>query len=139
MIHFKNHKNGFTLIEAMLSIVIIGIVLGPIFMLHGTLMQRVNKASHQMTAFLKAKKFLYDARKQQDPSVQEFTLSYNAPEDALKGEYVLERGVNPKSVLAPYTSLHKESVSLSWTDHQGIVHLQKIVTYVYKKPEQKKS
>ena len=41
MMHFKNHKFGFTLIEAMLSMVIVGVVLSPLFILHGVIMQRV--------------------------------------------------------------------------------------------------
>ena len=48
MIHFKNHKRGFTLIETLLSMMIVGIVLTPLFILHGVIMQRVNKSSKQL-------------------------------------------------------------------------------------------
>ncbi len=140
MIHFKNHNfNGFTLIEALLSMMIVGVVLAPLFVLHGVIMQRVSKSSKQLYAVLKAEQLLYEARQKQEPDAQEFSLNKEVEDTSITLKYELEKGVNPKSSLASYGGLHKEMVSIDWTDQQGIKHHETMVSYVYKQPEQKKS
>jgi prepilin-type N-terminal cleavage/methylation domain-containing protein len=139
MIHFKNRKYGFTLIEALLSMMIIGVVLAPLFLLHGVIMQRVNKYSQQLNALLWGKQLLYEARQKQEPEAQEFILDKKIEEYAATLKYTLDRGIDPKSSLASYVGLHKEMVSVVWTDHQGTQRHEELITYVYKQPEQKKS
>ncbi len=139
MMRFKNHKYGFTLVEAMLSMMIIGVVLSPILLLFGTIMQRVSKSSEHMYAILWGKQLLGEAREKQEVDAQEFTLDKKREESSAQLKYVLEKGVDQKSSLAPYAGLHREIVSIMWTDYLGVQHRDELVTYVYKQPEQKKS
>jgi|SRR5581483_11914645 len=138
MIHFKNRNVGFTLIEALLSMMIIAVVLSPLFILHGVIMQRVNKSSQQLSAVLWGKQLLYEARQKQEPQAQEFSLDKKIDEHSATLKYVLDGGVDPKSTLAAHTGLHREKVSVMWTD-QGVQQQEELVTYVYKQPEKKKS
>jgi len=124
--------------ETMLAMVIIGIVLTPIFILHGTIMQRMNKSSKQLYGFLSGKQFLYEARQKQEPGVHEFTLEKKIEESGTDLKYVLQPSVDPKSVLASSEGLHKEVVTVSWMN-QGKQQSEQLISYVYKTPEQKKS
>ena len=139
MMHFKNHKFGFTLIEAMLSMVIVGVVLSPLFILHGVIMQRVNRSSQQLYALLWGKQLLCEARQKQEPDAQTFTLDKKKEELSAILKYTLDNGVDAKSALSPYVGLHREIISIVWTDQQGIQKREELITYIYKQPEQKKS
>jgi prepilin-type N-terminal cleavage/methylation domain-containing protein len=139
MMYFKNHKCGFTLIEVMLSMMIVAIVLTPLFILHGVIMQRVNKSSRQLYAILWAKQLLYEARQKQEPEAQVFTLEKKIEASSAKLKYSLDDGIDAKSSLAAQVGLHRERVSVKWTDHQAVEQHEELVTYVYKQPEQKKS
>jgi prepilin-type N-terminal cleavage/methylation domain-containing protein len=131
-------RPGFTLMETMLAMVIIGIVLTPIFLLHGTIMQRMNRSSKQLYALLWGKQLLHEARKKQEPEAHEFSLEKKIEESAVQLKYVLHKSVDQKSSLISQEGLHKELVTISWTD-QGRKYDEQLVAYVYKKPEQKKS
>lgn len=139
MMHSKNHKRGFTLIEALLSMMIVGVVLSPLFLLYGVIMQRVNKSSKQLYSLLWGKQLLCEARQKQEPDAQTFTLDKKIEESSAQLKYSLDSGVDPKSALASYAGLHREIVSIMWTDHQGVQRHEELVTYIYKQPEQKKS
>jgi prepilin-type N-terminal cleavage/methylation domain-containing protein len=139
MMHFKNHNNGFTLVEAMLSMVIIGIVLAPIFILHGTIMQRVNKYSQELRVLLWEEQLLYEARQKQEAEAQTFSLDQKKEEYSAVLKYNLDSGIDAKSSLAVYPGLHREIVSVIWKNQQGIQQQESLITYIYKQPEQKKS
>ncbi|HSC25540.1 MAG TPA: prepilin-type N-terminal cleavage/methylation domain-containing protein [Candidatus Babeliales bacterium] len=138
MIPFKSHKNGFTLVEVILSLAITGIVLTPIFMMHEMIMNRVGRSSKAFDYIVLCKNLLYEARQKQDPDAQEFSL--NKTEIVFDAEliYTLEKNIDQKSSLAALPGLHKELVTVSWTE-QDKKKQDRLVTLIYKKPEQKKS
>jgi prepilin-type N-terminal cleavage/methylation domain-containing protein len=141
--HFKNHKkiknhNGFTLVETMLAMVIVGMVLTPIFLLFGTIQQRMYKSSSQLYALLSGKQLLYEARQKQETIAQQFSLDKKLEESATELRYVLQSGMDSKSSLASLQGLHKEVVSIVWTE-QGQKRQEQLYAYVYKQPEQKKA
>ena len=138
MIHFRNHNNGFTLIEVILSLAITGMMLTPIFMLHEMIMNRVSRSSREFDYILLCKNLLFAARQKQDPEVKEFVLDKAETEFDATLTYSLEKGIDPKSSLASLVGLHKELVVVSWTD-QDKKKQERLVTFVYKRPEQKKS
>ena len=81
---------------------------------------------------------LFSARQKQEADAQDFSLEkVDLTFDATL-RYVLEKGVDQKSSLASLSGLHKEVVTVSWTD-QGTKKQDRLVTFVYKTPEQKKS
>ena len=138
MMHFKNHKNGFTLIEVVLSLAITGAVLVPVFNIHEMLLNRVSKSSREFDYILLCNNFLYEARQKQDPQAQQFVVDKVDTTFGVSLTYSLEKGVDPKSSLAAIPGLHKEFVTASWTDVDQKKQ-ERLVTFVYKKPEQKKS
>lgn len=137
MIPSKNHKNGFTLIEVILALAITGVVLTPIFMIHEMIMNRVNRSSKLFEYMLLCKNLLLTARQKQEPDAQTFSLEKAEIDFDATLTYSLEKGVDQKSSLASLSGLHKEVVTVSWTD-QDIKKQDRLVTFVYKTPEQKK-
>lgn len=138
MIHFKNHKKGFTLVEVILSLAITGIVLTPIFMMHEMIMNRVGRSSKAFEILLLCKNLLYEARQKQGPDAQDFSLNKTEIDFDTKLTYSLEKSINQKSSLASLPGLHAEMVMASWTE-QDKKKQDRLITFIYKKPEQKKS
>jgi len=138
MIRFKNHKHGFTLIEVMLSMMIMGLVLCPLFILFGMIMQRVNRSSRSYDYILLGKNFLQEAHQKQEPEAQSFSLEKKEIDFDATLTYSLDKGVDQKSVFASLKGLHREVVNASWTEN-GQKKQEQLVSFVYKKPEQKKS
>jgi prepilin-type N-terminal cleavage/methylation domain-containing protein len=139
MMHFKSRRNktGFTLVETMLAMVIVGIVLTPIFLLFGTIQQRMNKQNKQFYALLSGKQLLYEARQKQAPEAHEFALDKKLEESGTTLHYALKKSVDAKSSLVSLDGLHKEIVTIDWTE-MGQKRHEQIIAYVYKQPEQKK-
>jgi hypothetical protein len=122
----------------MLSLVIVGIVLGPIFLLHGAIMQRMNRASHQFYGILVGKHLLYQARQKQDPQALEFTMNNQGEHETFTCTYNLSSSVTEQSSLHSIAGLRKEIVTITWQEH-GQKRTEHIVSFVYKEVEQKKS
>jgi prepilin-type N-terminal cleavage/methylation domain-containing protein len=138
MIHFKNHKKGFTLIEVIISLAITGAILTPVFMIHEMILNRVSRSSRLFDYILLCSNMLYEARQKQEPDVQQFSLDKVDTDFGVSLTYSLEKGVDPKSSLASVQGLHKEFVTVLWTEVDQKKQ-ERLVTFVYKKPEQKKS
>jgi prepilin-type N-terminal cleavage/methylation domain-containing protein len=138
MIHSKNHKNGFTLVEVVLAMSIAALVLTPVFIMLSTIIQRVDRSSKAFNYILLCSNLLYQARQQQEPDAQTFSLDKAEIDFDATLTYSLEKGVDQKSSLASLQGLHKELVKVSWTE-QDKKKQEQLITFVYKKPEQKKS
>ncbi|HLW72938.1 MAG TPA: prepilin-type N-terminal cleavage/methylation domain-containing protein [Candidatus Babeliales bacterium] len=138
MIHFKNHKRGFTLIEVIISLAITGTVLTPVFMMHEIILNLVSRSSRAFDYLLLCQNLLYEARQKQEPDAQQFLLDKTNVEFDATLTYSLEKGVDQKSSLASLQGLHKEQVTVFWTELDKKKQ-ERLVTFVYKKPEQKKS
>jgi prepilin-type N-terminal cleavage/methylation domain-containing protein len=137
MIRFKNHNNGFTLVEVMLSMMIASLVLTPVFLIYNMIIKRVDRSSRAYEYSLLCKNFLQEAHQKQEPDAQTFSLEKKEIDFDVTLTYSLEKGIDQKSSLASLQGLHKEVVIASWTE-QGQKKQEKLVTFVYKKPEQKK-
>jgi prepilin-type N-terminal cleavage/methylation domain-containing protein len=148
MMYFKNHKffllsndatvRGFTLIEVMLALVIAASTLVPIFLMFSTILQRVNKSSRKYEMCLLAKNFLSEARQKQEVDAQHFSLEKKEIDFDATLSYALEKEVSQSSALKSLPGLHPEIVTVSWQEN-GQKKQEQLVTFVYKKPEQKKS
>jgi len=73
MIHSKNHS-AFTLIETMFAIAIAALVLTPLFILQGTMLQQVLRASDKIGRIFLAQQFMYEARRAMPVGTQTFIL-----------------------------------------------------------------
>ena len=122
----------------MLSMMIMGLVLCPLFILFGMIMQRVNRSSRSYDYILLGKNFLQEAHQKQEPEAQSFSLEKKEIDFDATLTYSLDKGVDQKSVFASLKGLHREVVNASWTEN-GQKKQEQLVSFVYKKPEQKKS
>jgi type II secretory pathway pseudopilin PulG len=138
MIHSKSHKYAFTLIEALFAMTIAGIVLSPIFIMFGTISNRVNRAAREFDILLLGKNMFFEGRQKQDAHAQEFSLESKDKDFDVDLRYSLEKSEGQQSIFAQLPGLHKEMVTISWQE-QGQKRQEKLITYVYKKPEQKKT
>lgn len=138
MMSFKNHNNGFTLIEVLLALAIVAIMLTPLFITFGMVMERVNWSSRSFDALLLCKDFLLKSRQKQDPQVLEFSQE-KQDKDFFDANltYSLKKISEKQGQLGQIEGLLQETITISWQD-QGQKKQEKLVTYVYKKPEQKK-
>jgi len=135
MIHFKNHS-AFTLIETMFSIAITAIVLTPLFILQGTVLQQISRASLKIERVFLAQQFMHEAKRAMPLDTREFTLEkkIDNPTTLLKYEI---RPISPQSSLAQINNLYIEYVTISWKD--GTEQKQnKIVNFVYKSKYKKR-
>jgi hypothetical protein len=129
--------NGFTIVEVIVSLAITALMITPIFIIHGTIFQHVNRGSIAFDMILYCKELLIEARQKQDPDAQDFTLDKSVPEFNATCTYILDKSMDQKSSFASLTGLHKESVTIDWVE-DGKKKQERLVTFIYKKPEQKK-
>lgn len=121
---------GFTLIEVMLSMAIMGLVLTPIFLLQGKATERIYRMGSRMRSLFYAQEILYEARRAQPPAVREFTFAQKNEEEQLQAEYRL-MGVPEKSSLAKIEHLLREEVKVR---DQRFKRETTMVRFIYKKP-----
>lgn len=134
--HSKNHS-GFTLIETVMALAITALVLTPIFIMHGMILQHSSYRSNAFDMILHCKTLLCEARQKQEPDAQEFTLDKSVAEFNATCKYVLDKAIDQKSSLASLPGLHREAVTIEWTEKEE-KRQERLVTFIYKKPEQKK-
>lgn len=134
MILFKNHK-AFTLIETMFALAIAALVLTPLFILQGTMLQQVSRASNKIERIIFiATQFMWEAKLKMPPDAQTFTLEkkIDDPLTFLKYEVI---PLPEKSSLAQINSLYRERVVISWED--GTTKREsELINFIYK-PERK--
>lgn len=110
---FKN-KSGFTLIEAMLAVAIMGIVLTPLFLLEGTVFQGVSKFAQIFRRYMFAKEYLYEIRRDQTDDITALTVERNLSD--IKPATILRYTLGPvgnKSSLKDAKRLYKETMIAS--------------------------
>jgi len=134
MIHFKNHS-AFTLIEAMFAIAITAIVHTPLFILQGTILQQVSRASHKIERIFLAQQFMHEAKSTMPFDTREFTLEKKIDNPPTLLKYKI-RPIPPQSSLTQINDLYIESVTISWKDETQPKQ-NKTVNFVYK-PKHKK-
>lgn len=129
MIYFKNH-NGFTLLETVFALAIAAIVLTPLFILQGTLLQRVSDSAIHMQRLFFAKDFLYRTHKETDPDEQEVDREKKIEDPAMIAQYTL-KSIEKKSSLAGIPGLLTQQVKYSW-QWQGRGYSDNLVTFIFK-------
>ncbi len=130
--HCKSEA-GFTLIEAMIAVAIIGIILVPMFLLQGTILQEVGRRSHELRRMFFARQFFFEARQKQSETAIEYALEKKEKNPPTLLNYTL--GSIPKnSSLKDTYNLYIERVTAI---EQGERFGQKLVHFVFK-PEREK-
>lgn len=129
MLHFKN-RSGFGLPEAMIAITVIAFVLTPIFALQVRLYRLAAESSARLDRLLLAKKFLYEARMEQEGDEKEFTLeeSHFLPRTELRYEL---RPAQKNPAFKNIPGLFTEQVIIEW-EEGGVPKTDRLATLLYR-------
>ena len=112
--HFKN-KNGFSLIEAMIAIAIIGMILSPMFILETNVFNAVARIAERFHRILLSKQFIFIAYKEQPPEAKEFKLEGKKEKPTSLMRYSFA-AVDKKSSLAKLEGMYRQEVITSGGD-----------------------
>lgn len=129
MIVFKN-KDGFTLIEVLLALAIIGLVLGPIFASQTLISQSSRRVTNLFSQLFSAKKMLLETGTTLDPAQAipvKIEKKINKPDTVLT--YQLKK-IPDNSALKNFKNVFVESVS--WPTKTKTKKSQQLVTFVYR-------
>src|SRR3990167_2362700 len=106
MMHFKN-KKGFSLIEAMIAITIIGMVLAPIFILEANVFNAVARVAEGFHRIVRSKHFMVGAYKEQPAESKEFKLERKEENPTSIMRYTFSP-VDKKSSLAKLNGMYRQ-------------------------------
>lgn len=71
MMHFKNHANGFSLIEVMIALTLFAVIMTTLLGLQSTLMLTATKASRKINGCILLKNFFYEISRNEEEAPQE--------------------------------------------------------------------
>lgn len=132
--HSRN-KSGFTLIEVLLALAIIGIVLTPIFLIQSAVLRRTSAGAQQFSRIIQAKDFLVD---QQFENMQE-TQASTAERKITNPPTTLafsSKKIPENSALKKFKHIMIDSVTMQWTE-QNKKRQEKLITFSFKPEEPK--
>jgi prepilin-type N-terminal cleavage/methylation domain-containing protein len=129
MLRSKNH-NGFTLIEALLATVVMGLLLSPMIITESSIFQRVVRLSQQFERFFQAQDFLYQTRRSVPKDARQFKIEKKVtkPTTTLRYELMEPQG---DSTLTSVRNILLERVSWEWTEGKN-KRTESMVTLIYK-------
>ncbi len=129
-------RDGFTLIEVLLALLVTGTVLVPLFFLYNNVVHHVAGRSYQMQSMFISKQFLFTARKQAGTE-RTFELQEYDQEHDMRLQYSRIM-IGEQSAFAPYQMM-KEVVTVTWKQF-GQTKQEQLVAYMYApKPPEKKT
>ncbi len=132
------HKAGFTLLETLIAVAIIGVLLSPLLITQGSLLRAVAQQVRAFERILDAKNFLWTARLQAEKQDKpEFTMDKTVPDRQLTLKYQVAP-IDKKSALKDFKHVYRERVELTW-QQDGRTKKDELVTFVFKpeKPKEK--
>lgn len=122
MIHSEN-KQGFTLIEAILSTVIIGVTITALLSSQGVMLFSIEVLSNQYSRLLLAKNILYQTRLQGKKSTES---TVDNPATTIKYSQEKASGTIGKQ----FKDLYKEKVVYEWTEGRN-KRSDEIVSFIF--------
>ena len=131
---FKN-SNGFTLVEVLLAMAIIGLVLTPIFAIQLGVWRSTTRSSQLLARIFAGKKLLVDSEFELSPDQREKRVERKLDRPATTMIYELKK-IPENSSLKKFKNVLLESVTMQWVDRQGKKRQERLVTFLYK-PEVK--
>lgn len=126
-------SKGFSLIEAMLAVTMMGMILAPLFLLEGTVFDGVTKITEQFRRYLFAHNFLYQAAREQQPKVRDYTLEQKKELPSTTLKYTLKKATD--GVFKNQKNLYRQEVLISSQDSK--TPKDSLVTYLFKPTEMK--
>ena len=134
MIHFKNSTVGFTLIEVLFAMAIIGMVLTTLFLNQSSLIQLVARRSNWLYRIYAGEQFMVASyiKFEQDNQQRSGTKQIDDPETTLNF-----RITDPPSVLKKrFHDMFTNSVKIEWEENK-VKYSDNLVTFLFL-PEFKK-
>lgn len=129
MIRFKNSSTGFTLIEAMIAVTIMGMILAPLFLLETNVFNAVVRMGEQFERLLFTKHFLYVAQQQEPIQSTDYTVEKKEDRPLSMVRYSL-KPIAPTSSLAGVKRLYRQEVTA--TGIAATSPRAQLVHFVYK-------
>lgn len=124
---------GFTLIEVLLAMAIIGLVLTPIFMGQSAILRATALASRRLARVFAAKKILIDSELALEPDIREYSSTKKIDHPPTTFTYELKK-ISDESSLKKFKNVLIQTVS--WPDERSKKKRQdRLVTFLYR-PEQ---
>lgn len=132
MMNLKN-RDGFTLIEVLIALGMIGLVLTPIFVVQSTVMKTISNYSEQLVRVFAGQAFLGQMHMQQvlDPDLAQETKKIDDPESTL--EYSFD-DIDEQSSLSSFKDVGLQEVVVNWDSIEGKEQVT-LATFFYD-PEQ---
>lgn len=130
MIRLKN-KKGFTLIEVLLAVAIIGIVLGPIYILQGTVFDRVIRAAESVDRMLVAYDFFIYVKDGDEDMVKK-----NVSDPLTDLVYEKREPLKSSMLAKEFNHLFIKKVSWSWK-YQDTPYSDALIDISFIPPEEK--
>ena len=112
------NENGFSLIESMVAIAMIGMILTPMFVLQTTVFSSVARVADRFHRTIQAKQFLFAAYREQPPQAKEFKLEKKEEKPLSMLRYSFSP-INKKSSLAKLRGIYRQEVIASGPDKQS--------------------
>ena len=111
MMRFKNNA-GFSIIEAMMAITIIGMVLAPVFVLETNVFEAVGRLAQGFHRIVLSQQFMFTAFKEQPAGSKEFKRERTQENPIATMRYTFAP-VNKKSSLATLNEMYRKQVVTS--------------------------
>ena len=133
--HFKN-RSGFTLIEVLIAVAIIGVAIMPIYNIQTTLLARVSKYTGAFVRTLYAKSFLNESQLSLQAG-KELEKEKKVPGPSMK--LIFERGAVPSgSSVKKFKNIVLDRVTVEWQEGKA-KRKEQFVTFTYKPQGQQQS
>ncbi len=130
----SNNNAGFTLIEAMLAMVMIAIVFAPLFIMQGSIIQRMYRSTQRMRRMLYADTFLQQARKQVKPGTTQLVFEQKLDDPLTYFTYEL-KPVSKDASTGDVYQLHVERITARWQE-DAQKEQEMLITYTFVGPKQ---
>lgn len=134
MLVSKNDSSGFTLIEVLLSVAIVGLVLTPILMVQSMTIRNTGKRARIVDRTFAAKKFLIDSEVALAPDADESSSEKKIANPAMTLRFDLTKPAEGSSI-KKFKFIKRATVTSAWVDQTGR-HQDRLVTFLFR-PEGK--
>ncbi len=133
----RTGKPGFTLIEVMLATALVGVALGPIYMLQNTVFDRVMRMAESVQRMFVAYDFFLDTQKQKAAGAQQKRFTKKIPDPKTELIYEIKELPRGSVLKTEFDHLYIEKVTWNWSI-LGTSYDDVLVNIVFEPPKEKK-
>lgn len=127
----RNNSGGFTLIEVVLAVAIVGVIMTAVFVAQGSAMYAVNRISQVLRRVYAAEQYMLEKRAENVNGVEVKSDQKIITYPAATLAYKLEKTDNPS--LKAFKDIYREEVVISWKE-QRVPRTDALVSFSFKPP-----